>query len=138
MPEHVPGPSRAGSVVLDLGTGIGALVLDAPAELNGREIEISPAGGGPGSPRTHSLVRERRTGAGTGYAAVYPGLAEGVYTIWRDADTPAGTVTIDGGRVTSYRWSAAPPREPDPAPYPSQQSQGPHGTSALTPRQPRP
>ena len=104
MPENVPDPSRAGSVVLDLGAGVGALILDAPAELNGREIEISPAGGGPGSPRTHSLVRERRTGAGTGYAAVYPGLAKGVYTVWRDADTPAGTVTIDGGRVTSYRW----------------------------------
>jgi hypothetical protein len=101
MPEHVPGPSRAGSVVLDLGAGIGALILDAPAELDGREIEISPAAGGPGSPRTHSLVRERRTSAGVGYAAVYPGLAEGVYTIWRDAETPAGTVTIHGGRVTS-------------------------------------
>jgi hypothetical protein len=104
MPEHVPGPSRAGSVVLDLGAGIGALVLDAPAELNGREIEISPAAQGMRAHRTHSLVRERRTGAGTGYAAVYPGLAEGVYTIWRDAETPAATVTIDGGRVTSYRW----------------------------------
>jgi hypothetical protein len=109
MPEPVHGPSRAGSVVLDLGTGIGALILDAPAELNGREIEISPADGRPGSPRTHSLVRERRTGAGTGYAAVYPGLAEGAYIIWRDAETPAGTVTIDGGRVTSYPWPATRP-----------------------------
>jgi hypothetical protein len=138
MPEHVPGPSRAGSVVLDLGAGIGALILDAPAELNGREIEISPAGGGLGSPRTHSLVRERRTGAGTGYAAVYPGLAEGVYTIWRDAEAPAATVTIASGRVTSYRWLAAPPREPDRAPHPSQRSQGPHGTAPTAPRQPCP
>jgi len=93
--------------MLELGAGIGALILDAPAELKGREIEISPAGGGPGSLRTHSLIRERRTGDGTGYAAVYPGLAEGVYTIWRDAEAPAATVTIDGGRVTSYRWPAA-------------------------------
>jgi hypothetical protein len=94
--------------VLDLGSGIGALILDAPAELDGWEIEISPAGGGPGSARTHSLVRERRTGAGVGYAAVYPGLAEGVYIIWRDAETPAARVTIHGGRVTSYRWPASP------------------------------
>jgi hypothetical protein len=92
MPESVPGPSRAGSVVLELGAGVGALILDAPAELNGREIEISPAGGGARAGRTHSLVRERRTGAGRGYAAVYPGLAA------------AGTVTIDDGRVTRYRW----------------------------------
>jgi hypothetical protein len=103
MHEPVLGPSRAGSVVLDLGSGIGALVLDAPAELNGQEIEISPAGGPPAR-RTHSLVRERRTRAGRGYAAVYPGLSAGDYTVWRDPVTPAGAVTIDGGRVTRYRW----------------------------------
>ncbi len=107
MPESVPGPSRAGSVVLDLGAGTGALILDAPAELNGREIEISPAGGGERAGRTHSAIRERRTGAGVGYAAVYPGLAAGDYTVWHDAVTPAGTVTIDGGRVTRYRWPQA-------------------------------
>ena len=129
-PEHVPGPSRAGSVVLDLGAGIGVLILDAPAELNGREIEISPAGGEPGSPRTHSLVRERRTGAGTGYAAVYPGLAEGVYTIWRDAETPAATVTIDSGRVTSYRWPVTFTEPGRSSPHASQPPQGPRGASA--------
>jgi hypothetical protein len=107
MPEPVPGPSRAGSVVLDLGAGIGALVLDAPAELNGREIEISLASAGAAAARTHSLVRERATGTGTGYAAVYPGLAAGDYTIWQDPVTPAGTVAIDGGQVTRYRWAQA-------------------------------
>jgi hypothetical protein len=114
MPESVPGPSRAGSVVLDLGAGVGALILDTPAELSGREIEISPAADGAHARRTHSLVRQRRTGAGTSYAAVYPGLAAGDYTVWRDALTPAGTVTIDGGRVTRYRWPSCPlvPAEP--------------------------
>lgn len=46
----------------------------------------------------------RRTAAGKSYAAVYPGLAVGAHTLWRDRDTPVGTVTIDGGRVTRYRW----------------------------------
>ena len=46
MTETVPGPSGPGSVVLEIGEGIGALVLDAPAGLIGREIEISPSGGG--------------------------------------------------------------------------------------------
>lgn len=108
MPEPVLGPSRAGSVVLDLGAGVGALVLNAPAELNGREIEISPVAGGVRARRTHSLVRQRRTGTGTSYAAVYPGLAAGDYTVWDDAVTPAGTVRIDSGQVTSYRWPARP------------------------------
>jgi hypothetical protein len=105
MTGHLSGPSGPGSVVLDLGEGVGALVVEAPPELSGFEIEISASGGvWSGGRRTHSLVRERRTAAGTSYAAVYPDLAAGSYTVWRDHDTPAGTVTIDGGRVTRYRW----------------------------------
>jgi len=117
MGEPVHGPSGAGSVVLDLGGAIGALVVETPAALSGREIEISlvaaaanaaaaisaaatSAAGG----RTHSLVRERRTAAGTSYAAVYPDLPAGQYLIWRRMDTPVGEVTIDGGMVTRFRW----------------------------------
>ncbi len=101
--EPVPGPSGPGTVVLDLGAGVGALVLEAPAALLGQEIEISVAGDSVGR-RTHSLVRERRTAAGTSYAAVYPGLAAGRYLIWRHMDTPVGEVTIDGGMVARFRW----------------------------------
>jgi hypothetical protein len=104
--EHVPGPSGPGTVVLELGGDIGVLILDAPAELAGREVEISPAPIGPGGRRTHALVRERRTEAGLGYAAVYPGLPAAEYTVWQDTVTPAGTVTVSGGQVTRYRWPA--------------------------------
>jgi hypothetical protein len=114
MAEPALGPSSAGSVVLELGGAVGVLVIEANVELNGREIEISPVEGtdhhdhardhNAHAHRTHSLVRERGTAAGTSYAAVYPGLAVGPYTVWRDPDTPVGTVTIDGGRVTRYRW----------------------------------
>jgi len=95
---HQAAPTGAGSVILDLGGSTGALVLDAPAGLHGREIEISPAGDA-GARRTHALVRQRDTGAGSSYAAVYPGLAAGDYPAWRDSATPAGTGGIDGGRV---------------------------------------
>jgi hypothetical protein len=111
MTEHVPGPSRSGSVVLDVGPGIGALVLHTPAAMDGREIEISTCRG-QAARRTHSQVRARRTAGGLQYAAVYPGLAAGDYTIWRDAGTPAGVVTITGGSVASYRW----PPGTDPVP----------------------
>jgi hypothetical protein len=119
MAEPVLGPSSAGSVVLELGDTVGVLVLEATAAMIGWEIEISPVDGTPDHHhdhdhahggghahvhRTHSMVRERGTAAGTSYAAVYPGLAVGSYTVWRDHDTPVGTVTIDGGRVTRYRW----------------------------------
>ncbi len=44
----------------------------------------------------------------TTYAAVYPGLRAGQYTIWRDAHSPAATVTIIGAQVTTYGWPAGP------------------------------
>ena len=112
MSEHVPGPSHSGSVVLNLGPGIGALVLHVPADLDRREIEIS-SHASPAAPRTHSQVRERRTAGRVQYAAVYPDLTAGDYTIWRDADTALGVVTIEGGHVTSYHWAGALPPVPE-------------------------
>jgi hypothetical protein len=108
MTESVPGPSGAGTVILDLGADIGALVLDTPAGLLGQEIEISLVGSDPAARRTHSMVRERKISSGTGYAAVYPDLPAGDYTVWRDAVTAAVTVTIVGGRVTRCRWPDGP------------------------------
>ena len=104
MTGHVSGPSGPGSVVLDLGEGVGALVVEAPPELSGFEIEISASGGvWSGGRRTHSLVRERRTAAGTSYAAVYPGLPAAEYTVWLDERTPAGTVTVHSGEPARFR-----------------------------------
>src|SRR6266516_6938087 len=104
MREAVPGPSRSGSVILDLGPGVGALVLHATPAMDGQEIEVSPLGVGTPAHRTHSLVRPRKTGSETQYAAVYPQLAAGDYTIWKDDVTPAATVTIEGGQVTNTCW----------------------------------
>jgi hypothetical protein len=108
MTEQHYGPSRAGSVVLDLGEGIGALILAAPAALNGQEIEISEAAGGTGARHTHSLVRERVTEAGVSYAAVYVSVPAGDYVVWRDDDIPAGTITVAGGQIAHFRWPPEP------------------------------
>jgi hypothetical protein len=109
MHEPVPGPSSSGSVILDLGPGIGALVLHTPPELDGREIEVSPQGSTPAH-RTHSQVRPRKTGSQTQYAAVYPQLPAGNYTVWKDDDNPAATVTINDGQVTTTWWPGSPSR----------------------------
>jgi hypothetical protein len=106
---HVTGPTGPGTVILELGADVGALVLEAPPDLAGREIEISVLADGP---RTHSLVRERRTAAGTSYAAVYPVLPAGEYTVWRDDGIPAGQVTIHGGQVSRFRWPEVTPVSP--------------------------
>ena len=58
MTESVAGPSGPGTVILELGADVGALVLLTPAELDGREIEIS-RDDAPAGRRTHSQVRPR-------------------------------------------------------------------------------
>jgi hypothetical protein len=101
--HHLYGPSSTASVVLDIGGSIGALILQADEHHLGEEIEISriTPEGEPPAPRTHSMVRERRTDPPT-YDAVYPYLHEGDYTIWIDPATPAGTITITGGKITRF------------------------------------
>jgi hypothetical protein len=103
MTEPAAGPSGPGTVVMELGAGIGALVLYTPADLDGTEIEIS-RDDDPGAGRTHSQVRRRHVATMTKYAAVYQSLPAGRYTIWRDEHTPAAAATITGGQVTSCRW----------------------------------
>ncbi len=105
MTETIPPPSGIGTVLLDIGADTGALILHTPVELDGLEIEISPDGV-PGAARTHSRVRERRIGSAVWHAAVYPAVRAGRYTVWRDAVTPATTVTITGGSIASCQWPA--------------------------------
>jgi hypothetical protein len=107
--QHSAGPSGPGSVVLELGAGIGALILETPPSLHGHEIEISPSAPGP---RTHSLVRERRTAVGVSYAAVYPVLPAGDYIVWREDGLPAGRVTVHGGQADRFRWPEVTPASP--------------------------
>jgi hypothetical protein len=101
MTEPAAGPSGPGTVIMELGAGVGALILYTPAALDGEEIEISRD---PGPWRTHSRVRPRHMPGETRYAAVYPTLPAGDYTVWRDEHSPAATVTVTGGQVSSCRW----------------------------------
>ena len=95
------GPSSADNLLLDIGADTGALVIHAAAHRDEAEIEISPSGSG--RRRTHNVVRRREAVGGARYAAVFPALPAGDYVIWRDAGTPAGTVTVRGGAVASFR-----------------------------------
>jgi hypothetical protein len=103
MTEPIAGPSGLGTVVLELGADVGALILFTPADMDGWEIEISRADD-PGARRTHSQVRQRHVATVTKYAALYPGLRAGQYTIWSDGQRPATTTVITGGQITSCRW----------------------------------
>ena len=59
--ESSPGPSGPGTVVLDIGDDVGALIVITPAAKAGEEIHVSPVRDPAG--RTHAaVVRERRLG----------------------------------------------------------------------------
>lgn len=115
------GPSSDGTVMLDIGGDIGALILMVPDTMHLAEIEISPIADDDGDGETHShdgeghhhthaagrthvAVRERRGPSGVRYAAIYPGLHAGTYTLWGVDGTARDTVEITGGEVAQIDW----------------------------------
>jgi hypothetical protein len=95
-------PSWDGSVVLDIGGDVGALLLRTPPALNGREIDLTPDNAS--QPHTHSAVRERQLPNAVSYAAVYPNLKAGLYTI----EGSGQRIVIVGGRVTEVDFDMLP------------------------------
>jgi hypothetical protein len=93
-----------GAVLLDIGGGVGALVIAMPEELLGVEIEARPTTGRAGH-LPHVEVLRRPTPTGQLCSAVFGQLAEGDYELYR---RPAGKtelrVTITGGQVTETHW----------------------------------
>lgn len=89
-------------VVVDVGDGVGALVLYAEPDREWLEPEIhrieEPA------QRQHVWVLERIVGSGSVYAAVFPSLPEGRYGICSPDGVTAQEVEIVGGSVTTARW----------------------------------
>lgn len=88
-----------GSVVLDIGGSVGAIVVEAEAADRGREIEARADGHD--APSLHAAVLARRTPTGTVHAAVIPGLVAGQYTLWWDDGTRCGEAVVAAGRVAT-------------------------------------
>ena len=95
-PEHV---------MLDLGPGVGALVLHTNADLHGAEIEISPAGRD--AERSHKQVHERPVAGRPLYAAVFDRLPAGDYTLWLDDRPLRRDVAVAGAAVTDISLQEA-------------------------------
>ena len=98
-------PSRPGSVALDIGPGVGALVVLVPGGLAGHEIEAERVGVRRTGPGVHTAVRDRLLPGGTVLAAVFQALETGEYELRvRVGDVPSGevlgTVVVVSGHVT--------------------------------------
>lgn len=105
-PHHALSPSGQGTVVLNIGAGIGALVIHTPGRLHGHEIEVSPVRDP--ALRTHAAVRARYVRGGVRWSVVLDNLPAGRYVVWRDPVTALDEVDISGGQVTEYEWPIAP------------------------------
>lgn len=86
------------SVLLDLGDGVGALLVQAPEEVARHEIEICNQLTGY---RTHAIVRKRESGGPVRFIAVFPEVTPGVYEVLGTNDSVLTTVHVEEGRVTN-------------------------------------
>jgi hypothetical protein len=100
--HHAAAGVRAQPVVLDLGDGIGALVVQTSPGLLGVEVEISPAGDD--GNRQHKQVLRRAMGTVVVDVLVYDNLPEGEYTLWLDGVAKARNVRVAGGSVAELDW----------------------------------
>jgi hypothetical protein len=111
MSAHVHGHSHEnphagqGSVLLDIGGDVGALVVTMPSSMLGEEIEVLTGREEPGHHRPHVAVVPRPAQGGTVPSLVFPELIEGSYAL-----VPKGTddvhliVDVREGEVTAAVW----------------------------------
>jgi hypothetical protein len=93
-------PSRA--VLIDVGEQTGALILTAPPEREGLEVEIQCVSE-PGS-RRHVWVLPRSGRESTVYAAVFPSLAAGDYAVIEPDGSITAVVPVPANQVTYAAW----------------------------------
>ncbi len=105
--HHTHGVSPTASVVLDLGAGVGALVVYTGPDQVGREIEVSLLGPDgapdPAATRTHAEVRPRAVRPTPLHGALIPDLPAGRYAVWA-GDTAVSTVDVAGGSVAEVDY----------------------------------
>jgi len=107
-PAQVPEHNRhagQGPVVLDVGDGVGALIVLAPESYVGREVEALRVGCDLADHAPHAAVLGRPTRNGTVYCAVITDLVEGRYALRCRPDGPVALhVDVHGGEVHRARW----------------------------------
>jgi hypothetical protein len=119
-----------GSVLLDIGGDIGALVVTMPRVMVGTEVEIRPVGvggshahghdlghdhphahphdhdHGPGDHLVHVAVVNRPVGDGRVPSLVFPELVAGRYELFEkgDGERVVLRAEVSGGEVTALAW----------------------------------
>ncbi len=97
--DHTRGDQRV-SAVLSIGSGAGALLVDAPPRLLGAEIEVvfRPTGR-----RDHAVVEEWAAHGAARSVALFPELAPGPYEVLgADSHVVAVVHVVEGAVVTTH------------------------------------
>lgn len=107
-----------GPVLVDVGDGMGALVVHAPRDLVGVEVELAPTDGSAAA--THVAVVLRTAEGRELPTAVFPSLVAGRYGLWLRpaADPPVPVLHLDvvDSEVRETTWPSSPDSTADPAP----------------------
>ncbi len=111
-PPQVENPfAGQGSVLLDIGGDVGALVVTMPAAMVDVEVEIRPWGSDDHDHdhghhhRPHVAVVERPVIGAVVPSLVYPELVEGRYELYvKGTDLMELTVDVVGGEVVTTAW----------------------------------
>jgi hypothetical protein len=126
MSENENPHAGQGSVLLDIGGDVGALVVSMPPAMVGVEIEIAPVGGGHAHGHDHGPDHGHDHGHGHGHghrphvavvdrpvtdghqpSLVFPDLVEGSYELFdKGQETVLLTAEIIGGQVAFLEWPA--------------------------------
>jgi hypothetical protein len=95
-----------GSVLLDIGDDVGAVVVTMPSSMEGEEVEIRPLVQPAGHVHhPHVAVVNRPIAGGLLPSLVFPEVSEGTYGLHlKGSDVRRLTVTVAGGAVASAQW----------------------------------
>lgn len=102
MAHELPADLTTGSVVIDVGDDMGALIIHTGAARVGEEIEVSPVDRVGG--RTHVAVLTRRVGERIAHAAVFASLRAGEYAVLHGDGTEATRVQVPPAGVAELDW----------------------------------
>jgi len=99
-----------GSVLLDIGGDVGAVVVEMPPSMLGVEVEIRPVGAA--SDRSahlpHVAVVDRPVAGRSVPTLVYPGVVEGDHELLvKGSGRVEMVVRVRGGEVTETTWTGA-------------------------------
>ena len=100
--EHYSARSHPEFVVLEIGEGVGALIIHTDPGMHGQEVEISPSGRD--DERSHKEVLERSNAGRPAFTAVFDQIPDGRYTLWTGGVARARGVRVRGGEIIDLDW----------------------------------